>query len=79
MRASLRCLAVRMSIGQTLQAAVPINPGWCCRHVLAQATERTLVLVDELGKGTEPKDGTAMLGAIVHALHQRSARGIFAT
>ena len=39
-----------------------------CRYVLADATQHSLVLVDELGKGTEVNAGAALAGAILEAL-----------
>ena len=38
------------------------------RYVLADATQHSLVLVDELGKGTEVNAGAALAGAILEAL-----------
>ena len=39
-----------------------------CRYVLADATQHSLVLVDELGKGTEVSAGAAIAGALLEAL-----------
>lgn len=39
-----------------------------CSYVLQDVTARTLVLVDELGKGTEARAGTALAGAMLEAL-----------
>ena len=39
-----------------------------CRYVLSDATQHSLVLVDELGKGTEVNAGAALAGAILEAL-----------
>ena len=39
-----------------------------CRYVLADATQHSLVLVDELGKGTEVNAGAALAGAMLEAL-----------
>ena len=41
-----------------------------CRYVLADATQHSLVLVDELGKGTEVNAGAALAGAILEALDE---------
>ena len=38
------------------------------RYVLADATRHSLVLVDELGKGTEVSAGAALAGALLEAL-----------
>jgi hypothetical protein len=41
---------------------------YVCRDVLpvdlAQATERSLVIIDELGRGTEPRDGISIAGSV---------------
>lgn len=42
-------------------------------------TEHALVLIDELGKGTEVKAGTAIAGAMLERLHDSCCRGAFAT
>ena len=56
------------------------------RHVLAAATAasssssaNTLILVDELGKGTEPAAGAAVAGAVLESLAERGCLGLFAT
>jgi DNA mismatch repair protein MutS2 len=40
-------------------------------EVLASATDRSLVLIDELGSGTDPIEGAALGGAILEALTTR--------
>ena len=42
-------------------------------------TEDSLVLVDELGKGTEVRAGAAIAGAMLERLDAIRCRGIFAT
>uniref|UniRef100_A0A7S3ENA7 DNA mismatch repair proteins mutS family domain-containing protein n=1 Tax=Rhodosorus marinus TaxID=101924 RepID=A0A7S3ENA7_9RHOD len=49
------------------------------RSVLEDATENSLVLVDELGKGTEMTAGAALAGSILEALDRSGCYGIFAT
>jgi hypothetical protein len=49
------------------------------RAVLEDATPASLVLVDELGKGTEVRAGAALAGAMLEALDGAAARGVFAT
>ncbi|MEW6753070.1 MAG: MutS2/Smr-associated SH3 domain-containing protein [Candidatus Latescibacterota bacterium] len=52
------------------------------RHVgqiLAQAGPRTLVLMDELGGGTDPAEGAALARAILEYLHERGARTAVST
>ena len=49
------------------------------RYVLADATSQSLVLVDELGKGTEARAGAALAGAMLETLAKEGCRGVFAT
>ncbi|KAK9867742.1 hypothetical protein WJX84_006840, partial [Apatococcus fuscideae] len=49
------------------------------RYVLEDATEHALVLIDELGKGTEVTAGAAIAGAMLEQLHDSHCRGAFAT
>jgi len=47
--------------------------------MLDVCTPRSLVFIDELGRGTEATHGTAMGGAVVEALDAAGVRGVFAT
>ena len=47
------------------------------RAVLAGASARSLILVDELGKGTEAAAGAALAGAMLEALAARGCTGVF--
>ena len=47
--------------------------------MLEDAGPDALVLVDELGKGTEARAGTALAAALLEHLARINARGIFAT
>ncbi|KAL4969299.1 mismatch repair ATPase MSH1 [Aspergillus stella-maris] len=48
--------------------------------ILKQATSRSFVIMDEVGRGTTPEDGTAVSFACLHHLHYRNqARTLFAT
>ncbi len=46
------------------------------REVWETATQGTLVLLDELGSGTEPEEGAALAVSLLEALLQRSSLGI---
>ncbi|WP_293179851.1 Smr/MutS family protein [Oceanithermus sp.] len=48
-------------------------------RILAHAGEDALVLVDELGSGTDPEEGAALAQAVILALLERGARGIVTT
>jgi DNA mismatch repair ATPase MutS len=48
--------------------------------ILKQATSRSFVIMDEVGRGTTPDDGTAVSFACLHHLHYRNrCRTLFAT
>ncbi|MDB5697279.1 MAG: mismatch repair protein MutS, partial [Alphaproteobacteria bacterium] len=48
--------------------------------IIAQATERSLVILDEVGRGTSTYDGLAIAWAVVEAIHDRNrCRCLFAT
>ncbi|WP_197050731.1 endonuclease MutS2 [Deinococcus sp. YIM 77859] len=46
------------------------------RYVLRHAAPDTLVLVDELGSGTDPEEGAALAQALIETLLAQDARGI---
>src|SRR6185503_13134274 len=48
-------------------------------EVLSSATARSLVLIDELGSGTDPIEGAALGGAILEALTARGTLSIATT
>ena len=48
-------------------------------HVLEGASASSLILIDELGKGTEAAAGAAVGGAIVERLAAAGCIGVFAT
>jgi DNA mismatch repair protein MutS2 len=48
-------------------------------EVLSSATEHSLVLIDELGSGTDPIEGAALGGAILEALTARGTLSIATT
>jgi DNA mismatch repair protein MutS len=48
--------------------------------ILSQATERSFVILDEVGRGTSTYDGLALAWAVVEAVHETSrCRCLFAT
>jgi DNA mismatch repair protein MutS2 len=49
------------------------------REILCRATERSLVLLDELGAGTDPADGAALGRAILDELDRIGCRSIVTT
>ncbi|CAD7705187.1 unnamed protein product [Ostreobium quekettii] len=52
---------------------------WEMGYVLDDVSTKSLVLVDELGKGTEVHAGTAVAGAIFESIRDKGCMGIFAT
>lgn len=48
-------------------------------QVLKEATEKSLVLLDEVGRGTSSLDGVAIATAVAEALHEKRAYTLFAT
>ncbi|MFC4638611.1 endonuclease MutS2 [Deinococcus hohokamensis] len=46
------------------------------RYVLRHAAPDTLVLIDELGSGTDPDEGAALAQALIETLLRQDARGI---
>ena len=49
------------------------------REILRGATDRSLVLIDELGSGTDPLEGAALGGAILEALTHRNTLTVATT
>jgi DNA mismatch repair protein MutS2 len=49
------------------------------REILAGATDRALVIIDELGSGTDPVEGAALGGAVLESLTARRARTVATT
>ncbi len=49
------------------------------REILRGATDRSLVLIDELGSGTDPLEGAALGGAILEALTRRNTLTVATT
>lgn len=47
--------------------------------ILAQATTRSFVILDEVGRGTSTYDGLALAWAVAEAIHEKSCRCLFAT
>ena len=59
--------------------ATPPTPPRPSSHVLEGASASSLILIDELGKGTEAAAGAAVGGAIVERLAAAGCIGVFAT
>jgi DNA mismatch repair protein MutS2 len=49
------------------------------KTILSHATEKSLVLADEFGTGTEPDYGASLAEAILAELNERKIKGIFTT
>ena len=47
--------------------------------LLRSSTDRSLVFVDEIGRGTSPRDGTALAAAILEHMSEAGHSGMFAT
>ena len=47
--------------------------------ILAQASERSFVILDEIGRGTSTYDGLALAWAVAEAIHESNCRCLFAT
>jgi len=47
--------------------------------LLRSCGEHSLVFVDEIGRGTSPKDGTSLAGAILEKMAETNMSGMFAT
>lgn len=49
------------------------------KTILEQVTERSLVLIDEIGSGTDPSEGSALAQAIIDALLKKGCMAIAST
>ncbi|MEO7043609.1 MAG: hypothetical protein ABI035_15210, partial [Gemmatimonadaceae bacterium] len=49
------------------------------REILSGATARSLIIIDELGSGTDPVEGAALGGAVLESLTNRNARTVATT
>lgn len=49
------------------------------KRLLAESDERTLVLLDELGTGTDPEEGAALAMAVLDELSKRGVHGVVTT
>lgn len=49
------------------------------KQFLRHASDRSLILIDEFGTGTEPMLGGAIAEAILHALNEKEVRGVITT
>jgi DNA mismatch repair protein MutS2 len=77
----LRDVLVDIGDEQSIEANLSTFSGHI-RHIneiLSVAGERTLVLLDEIGAGTDPVEGGALACAILQALHRRGAMTVVTT
>ena len=51
----------------------------CLRDILEAATENSLVLLDEVGTGTDPREGAALAMAILHVLTEKKVPTVATT
>ncbi len=49
------------------------------RHFIANASPKTLVLIDEFGTGTDPQFGGPMAEAVLEVLNKKKVRGVITT
>ena len=49
------------------------------KNILLRANDRSLVLLDEMGGGTDPTEGTALAGAVLQSLNDRGSITIAST
>lgn len=49
------------------------------RHFLMHSNRKTLFLIDEFGKGTEPQFGGAVAESVLHSLNKKKAFGVITT
>jgi DNA mismatch repair protein MutS2 len=77
----LRQVLVDVGDEQSIEANLSTFSGHIqhIRGILAVADERTLVLLDEIGAGTDPIEGGALACAILKALHRRGALTVVTT
>ncbi|QGG46825.1 DNA mismatch repair protein MutS [Heliorestis convoluta] len=48
-------------------------------HILHHATDQSLIILDEVGRGTSTYDGMAIAWSVAEAIQQRRAKALFAT
>jgi len=49
------------------------------KQILAEADDSTLVLMDEMGTGTDPEEGAALAMSVLEELAERGVQGVFTT
>jgi DNA mismatch repair protein MutS2 len=78
---SYRRLVVDIGDPQSLANHVSTFAGHveALKGILAEADERTLVLLDELGTGTDPEEGAALAMAVLEELSERGVQALLTT
>jgi len=77
----LRQVLVDIGDEQSIEANLSTFTGHMqhVREILASAGEGTLVLLDEIGAGTDPVEGGALACAVLGALHEKGATTVVTT
>jgi DNA mismatch repair protein MutS2 len=74
-------LLVDIGDEQSIEASLSTYAGHLknLKRIVLQASDRVLVLIDELGSGTDPAEGAALSQAVLEQVLQRGALGLVTT